>query len=214
MDKNTVAPSKIDILNSKCINLLVSLSTKSGVNVEDISLDDNETLSVFRNGETSNIPHFSSDFARNVLKICNSHIKDFEDLVKIFGFCHGTDVWTDNAEHLISNGIAFKNIIGNTEDIVDFLLSYGVDTSAAHKVMEISRRGLATRKPEARDYINSLELEYNLPHWWIESVCKIGYVFKSDRAIECTKLAFKITYFKVHYPKIFNEVYEKYTQIK
>ena len=123
-------------------------------------------------------------------------------------------MWTDNAEHLISNGIAFKNIIGNTEDIVDFLLSYGVDTSAAHKVMEISRRGLATRKPEARDYINSLELEYNLPHWWIESVCKIGYVFKSDRAIECTKLAFKITYFKVHYPKIFNEVYEKYTQIK
>lgn len=209
MDKNTVALSKIDILNSKCINLLVGLSTKSGVNVEDISLDDNETLSVFRNGETSNIPHFSSDFARNVLKICNSHIKDFEDLVKIFGFCHGTNVWSDNAECLISSDMELKNIIGTTNDIVDFLLRYGVDTFVAQRIMEMTRRGLATRKPEARDYINSLELEYNIPYWWIESVCKIGYVFKSDRAIECTKFAFKITYFKVHYPKIFNEVYEK-----
>lgn len=211
MDKNiaTSGLSKIDIYNHKILSFLNELSNITGVKLDNIPLNDKDTLKIFIDSDTLNIPYFSSDIAQKLLNSCKSHIKDFDDLVKVFGFGHGTDVWTDNAEHLISNGIAFKNIIGNTEDIVDFLLSYGVDTSAAHKVMEISRRGLATKKQEAKDYIYSLGIEYNLPHWWLESVCKIKYIFKREQAIVCTQLAFKSAYFKVHYPKVFKEFYEK-----
>ena len=51
--------------------------------------------------------------------------------------------------------------------------------------------------------------KHNIPNWYIESAEKIDYMFPKAHAIGYTMNAFKIAWYKVHYPKAFYKVYFK-----
>ena len=54
-------------------------------------------MSLFYSGEqesTYGIIGFDSDFTRNILNIVKP--KNIEELIKISGLCHGTNVWNEN----------------------------------------------------------------------------------------------------------------------
>ena len=109
----------------------------------------------------------------------------FDTLVRLSGFSHGTDVWAGNIRDLIVNNIATVNeTVGCRDDIMLYLIQKGMEPSLAFKTMEAMR-------------------DHEVPEWYIESLAKIGYLFPKAHAVAYVMMAFRIAWYKVHEPLAF-----------
>lgn len=157
------------------------------------------------------ISEFGTKFVMGMLKKID--INSFADLVKVSGLSHGTDVWQNNGEDLVTGNtrfgvIPFKDTIGCRDDIMVELMRYGLNSKSAFDIMEFVRKGKLhkgdTEKWEA--YKKEME-DCNVPEWYIWSLSKIKYMFPKAHAIAYVMSALRIAWFKVYKPLVFYKVY-------
>ncbi len=206
---------KLDMLGHDDPSMIRMLEDLTGVNAQKIPLDDPKTMSLFTSSEELGftddpilgptgavaIPEFGTSFVRGMLE--DTHPNQFDILVRLSGFSHGTDVWLGNAKDLITSGTAKVNeAIGCRDDIMIFLISKGFKDTRAFKIMEAVRKGRGL--PEgAEDEMK----EHGVPEWYIESCKKIAYLFPKAHAVAYVMMAFRIAWFKVHRPLAFYAAY-------
>ena len=210
---------KLDILGHDDPTQIRLLCEFTGKDITQISLNDKETLSLFssvkalkirgRNNKskvgTLGIPEFGTDFVRGMLM--DTRPKKFEDLIRISGLSHGTDVWLNNARDLIKNKTAtLKDVICTRDDIMHYLINKGVESFSAFKIMEKVRKGRGLTPED----IEIMKVK-NVPEWYINSCLKIKYMFPKAHAVAYVINAFRIAYCKVHYPVAF---YASYFTVK
>ena len=211
---------KLDILGHDDPTVLRMLQDLSGIDVTKIPLDDKETMAIFKSPEplgvtkeqimcetgTLGIPEFGTKFVIGML--LDTKPATFSELIKISGLSHGTDVWLGNAQDLIRNNIVdFKDVIGCRDDIMVYLMYNGLEPKKAFKIMEFVRKGKASKDPETWKTWENEMREKNIPDWFIDSCRKIKYMFPKAHAAAYVISAFRIAYFKVHYPIYYYAAY-------
>ncbi|MBN1595673.1 PolC-type DNA polymerase III [candidate division FCPU426 bacterium] len=201
---------KLDILGHDDPTSLRRLGDMTGVNVRSIPLDDPDTLKIFSGLETLRvqgdigtaigtlgIPEFGTEFVRQMLEATRPTV--FSELVRISGLSHGTDVWLNNAAELIKDKtVTLSTVISARDDIMNYLNSKGMDPEQAFQIMESVRKGKGLN-PEQEAAMR----EHNVPAWYIASCKKIKYIFPKAHAVAYCIMAFRIAYFKVHFPAAF-----------
>jgi DNA polymerase-3 subunit alpha (Gram-positive type) len=120
---------KLDILGHDNPTSLKFLERMTGVDPVKIALNDATTMSLFKNIEvveasrrpssgldlgTFGVPEFGTEFAMGMLR--DTHPTHFEELVRLSGLSHGTDVWLGNAQDLIKAGTATLSTVISTRD--------------------------------------------------------------------------------------------------
>ena len=206
---------KLDMLGHDDPSMIRMLQDITGVDPQKIPLDDPDTMSLFTTSEKLGftddpilgptgavaIPEFGTSFVRGMLE--DTHPSQFDILVRLSGFSHGTDVWLGNAKDLITSGTAKVNeAIGCRDDIMLFLISKGFKDTRAFKIMESVRKGRGL--PEgAEDEMK----EHGVPQWYIDSCKKIAYLFPKAHAVAYVMMAFRIAWYKVHRPLAFYAAY-------
>ena len=212
---------KLDILGHTDPTQLRLIQNLRGVPVvEDVPLDDKETMGIFLSPEplgvtseqimnetgTLGIPEFGTPFTIGML--IDTKPKTFAELIKISGLSHGTDVWLGNAQDLIRSGtVEFKDVIGCRDDIMVYLMYHGVEPLKAFKIMEFVRKGKASKDPETwKKHVEVME-KAGIEKWFIDSCAKIKYMFPKAHAAAYVISAFRIAYYKVHYPVIYYATY-------
>ncbi|MGM9834665.1 MAG: PolC-type DNA polymerase III [Bacilli bacterium] len=156
---------------------------------------------------TLGVPEFGTSFLLGMLE--ETKPTTFAELIKISGLSHGTDVWLGNARDLCTpdeNGVIqvpFKNVIGCRDDIMVNLIQWGLPPAKAFKIMEFVRKGKPSKDPAGWAEFASLMKEYNIPDWYIDSCRKIKYMFPKAHATAYVTSAFRIAWFKVHYPILY-----------
>ena len=204
---------KLDILGHTDPTQLRMLQDMTGVDVKTIPFDDKDTMSLFLSPNimgvtkedimndtgTIGVPEFGTNFTIGMLR--DTRPTTFAELIKISGLAHGNDVWAGNAQELIRNGICeFKETIGCRDDIMVYLIQAGMEPIKAFKIMEFVRKGKASKeKDEWAKYAEEMT-DAGIPDWYIESCRKIKYMFPKAHASAYVMSAFRIAWFKVHYP--------------
>ena len=156
---------------------------------------------------TLGVPEFGTSFLLGMLE--ETKPTTFAELIKISGLSHGTDVWLGNARDLCTpneNGVIqvpFKNVIGCRDDIMVNLIQWGLPPAKAFKIMEFVRKGKASKDPATWAEHAQYMKEHNIPEWYIESCHKIKYMFPKAHATAYVTSAFRIAWFKVHYPILY-----------
>lgn len=202
---------KLDILGHDDPTVIKAMEDMTGVHSSDILLGDADTMQLFSGLEplgvaaedigstvgTYGIPEFGTSFVRKMLEITQP--KTFAELVRISGLSHGTNVWSNNAHDLIINNTAtLKEVICTRDDIMIYLLDKGIEKKPAFNIMEHIRKGKGLTEEEV-----VLMKQADVPEWYIESCQKIKYMFPKAHAVAYVSMAFKIAWFKIHYPLAF-----------
>ncbi len=182
--------------------------------VEGIPLNDREVFKLFSGLEslhldpsqtfgqtigTTGLPEFGTQLTKDMLKDIRPQTVD--ELLKISGLSHGTDVWAGNAKDFMLGvkpgypKIPFPELIGCRDDIMVYLMSKNIPSREAFNIMEKVRKG----KGVSADH-EKLMLEYNVPKWYIESCKLIKYMFPKAHATAYVIMALRIGWFKVYRP--------------
>ena len=210
---------KLDELGHDDPTIIRHLENLTGVDAQQIPLDDPETMSLFHSckalkytGDNPNtdpilgdlgcvaVPEFGTKFVRGMVK--ETHPSTFAELVSISGLSHGTDVWLGNAAELVRKGIPLSGCICCRDDIMNYLILQGVQPKLSFKTMESVRKG----KGLTEEMENAMN-EQHVPEWYIDSCKKIKYMFPKAHAVAYVMMAFRIAWFKVHRPLAFYSAY-------
>ncbi len=198
---------KLDILGHVDPTAMRLLQDISGIDVTTIPMNDEKVMSIFNTTNELNIddryytektgaaglPEFGTPFVRKMLEVTKPN--SFSELLIISGLSHGTDVWANNAENLIEEGILLNEVIGCRDDIMTFLIQKGLKDKDAFDIMESVRKGRGLNPR----WLNIMR-ENDVPEWYIESCEKIKYMFPKAHAVAYVIMAVRIAWFKVYYP--------------
>ncbi len=206
---------KLDMLGHDDPTMIRMMEDMTGVDAKTIPLDDRDTMSIFTTSKVLGyendkllgptgavaVPEFNTRFTRQVL--LDNNPTTLDDLVRISGYTHGTDVWLGNAKELIVSGKARPDqTIGCRDDIMLYLISCGLPEKRAFKIMESVRKGRGLPEGAEEEMIAA-----GVPSWYIGSCKKIKYLFPKAHAVAYVMMAFRISWFKVNYPLAFYAAY-------
>lgn len=206
---------KLDILGHDDPTAMRMFEDITGLDPKDIPQDDPETMKIFSSVAplrttlealdcdvgSIGIPEFGTTFVRGMLM--ETRPTTMDELLRISGLSHGTDVWLGNARDMVLGGVAtLSEVICTREDIMHTIMNMGGEASISFKTMESVRKGRGLTEEMEQNLTN-----LHAPDWFVNSLRKIKYLFPRAHAAAYVMMSFRTAYYKVHYPLAFYSVY-------
>ena len=191
---------------AQAVNLL---GQATGVRPEEIDLSDREVKYRLLGGDFdfSCMHPKLAEFLKQAYTIVQP--SNYNELLKLIGMAHGTQVWKNNAEDLIKDDVTDLSEIPATRDEVfvwmrDMMQEVGIyDTGFAYNISDNARRGYYAENG-MDEY--TLDILRNYGGWLGDYVLTVRYM--STKALSVMELHYIIllTWYQTYYPKQYAEV--------
>lgn len=197
---------RIDIVTYDAFDELYAMENAANASLSSIPLNDPAVLSrLFSEAfwddleqmPDMRVPRLRGEMMRQLLR--ETHPKDFDDLVRLFGLSHSTNGWRGNAETLIREGAAtLKEVITCREDILRDLTARNVPYDIACEIMSAAGKGQIEAGKIPLRWGEEMH-RTRTPPWYVRSMINAGYYFSRAQAV-CDALAiYRITWGMAHH---------------
>ena len=187
-----------DILPHTMFTKLKRMEEATGVSARSIKLEDIDMFSFFMDDDFKGLP-FDGELVRRISDAVFP--SRFSDLVKVLGFAHGRNVWTDNGENLAGTVCYPENVIAHRDDVMLTLIEHGIDRKTAFDTAEMVRKG------EAESHLTKEQegtlLNHGIPAWYIDSMKKVKYLFPKAHSTEYAMNYLRMIWYKINTPEAF-----------
>lgn len=194
--------TKFDVLSHSMYTKLKRMEEMTGVSAKTIRFSEIDIRRFFSNDSTLGVPlgiAYNGYFAQRISDAAAP--ARFSDLVRNYGFAHGTNVWTENGEVLAAAGVPPKDLIAAREDVMLTLRRHGIDRKTSFELAEMVRIGKAGKRLTAKQ--EALLREHGVPDWYIASMKKVSYLFPKAHATEYVTNYLRMIWYKIYRPTAF-----------
>ena len=196
---------------AQAVNLL---GQATGVRPEEIDLSDCEVKYRLLGGDFSCMNPKLAEFLKQAYMIVQP--SNHDELLKLIGMAHGTQVWKNNAEDLIKDDVADLSEIPATRDELymdlrlDTIIYHQYDKGLALDVTDKARKGYYFEHG-MNDYTAETLRKLCYDEWFIDYLLSVLYL--STKALSVMELHYIIllTWYQTYYPKHYGCVMNKGT---
>ncbi len=197
---------KYDVLRSPETDLLNRLQKITGVKGDSIKTNDSDILKLFIDEGFSFLPNHRGNIEGiETSGLSNTGISCFSDLVAISAMLHGSCIWENNIKLIRKDGIRIKDLISSRDDVMQALISKGMQREQSYMIMNRVRKG----KGLTAEMENAMR-SAGVPAWFVDTCKKVRYLFPKAHAVEYTLLYWKLAYYKLNFPDIYQTMIDDY----
>jgi DNA polymerase-3 subunit alpha (Gram-positive type) len=193
--------------NALCLPWLEQLSKlekATGVAARTIPLDDPRMYALFSGDDVEGLPDFDNEIVAKVMHLLQP--RNFCELVKGIGMLHGTNVWSENGEYLLADGVPLAALPATRDDIFNDIARVS-DRETAYRYSEGIRKNFFEKgKFTEEDTARFAEITRPLGDWYVAYCTNIRYMFPKAHAAEYALATLRLAWFKKYYPEQFRDV--------
>ena len=202
---------RITLVPEKMLDKYRELEKATGFKMKDISFNEQSlAFCRFMDCDIQGIPHFDNGFVKSVWNTINP--KSYDDLLKIVGFAHSTNVWKNNADVLFhEHKLSLHEIPAFREDLYEMicetLYKKGIyDEGFAYEVADKTMRGYYARIGgiDEDTMLALLDLGFDID--FIYFLSDINYMFPKAHGIAYLREAIAMMFYKTKFNKEYNEI--------
>ena len=178
------------------------LMDTTAIPFEEVQFDSKEVLEEIRKCNTEGVIGLRAEFITDMLK--KFHPESFYELIHLSGLSH------IDSEKLIRDSTSLSNIFAYRDDVFNYVQekmnAKGLtDTGFAYKVMKDTYRGIYSQNGVPYDIQFNLKA-IGMDDSFIKSISSVRYLFCKTYGITSIKLGATLMWYKMYYPKEFNEI--------
>lgn len=202
---------RITLVPEKTLDKYRELEKATGFKMKDIGSDE-QSLAFFRFMECDirGIPHFDNRFVMNIWNTIRP--QSYDDLLKLIGLAHSTNVWNHNAEILFEeHRKSFHEIPAYREDlhgmICERLHKKGIyDEGLAYEVADKTMRGDYAKDGGVDEDTMSALLNIGFDMDFVHFLSEINYMFTKAQGVSYLHEAIAMMFYKTKFNKEYNEI--------
>jgi DNA polymerase-3 subunit alpha (Gram-positive type) len=195
----------------KTLDKYRKLEVATGFKMKDIGTEEySEVYFKFMKGDIKGIPLFDNSYMRELWKTINP--QSYDDLLKMIGFAHSTNVWSENAEHLCKeHRLSLREIPAFREELFQMLSEHlrkkGIyDTGLAFEVMDKAYRGYYAKLGSVDEETVLALLQLDVDMDYIFFLEKINYMFSKAHGASYLCDAIAMMFYKIKFNKEYLEI--------
>lgn len=190
------------------------LEKATGFKMKDIGFEE-QSLAFFEfmEGDIQGIPHLDNNFIKALWE--KTDPESYDDILKLIGLAHSTNVWKDNAEKLFEeHRMSFREIPAYREELYEMLVEKlrknGVyDDGFAYEVTDKAMRGYYARNGGIDEGTMSALSDLGFDMDFIFFLSEINYMFPKAHGIAYLREAIEMMVYKIKFNKEYNEIMAK-----
>lgn len=187
------------------------LEVATGYRMKDIGeLEFSFVYPHFWDGLFDGIPNLDTDFLRDIFNATQP--TTFDEMLKLIGFAHGTNVWKENGEKYSKVGrLSLREMPAYREDVYEMIFeklrSNGIyDVGLAYEVAENVRRGYYAKNGgiDEETMLSLVDIGFDMD--FILFLENINYMFPKAHGIAYLRDAIRMMFYKLRYEKEYSAI--------
>ena len=164
----------------------------------------------FMEGNIQEIPQLDSEYVSDIMSTVKP--QSYDDLLKVIGFAHSTNVWKENAEYLYKeHRLSLREIPAFREELFQMLSEclrkHGIyDIGLAFEVTDKAYRGYYAKVGGVDEETALALLGLDIDVDYIFFLEKINYMFTKAHGVSYLLDAIRMMYYKTHYEQEYERV--------
>lgn len=202
---------RITLVPYRMLDKYRELEKATGIKMNDIGVNEySDAFFQFVEGNIQGIPQLDSDYVSDIMSTIKP--QSYDDLLKVIGFAHSTNVWKENAEYLYKeHRLSLREIPAFREELFQMLSEYlrknGIfDTGLAFEVTEKAYRGYYAKVGgvDEETVLSLLQLDVDMDYiFFLE---KINYMFTKAHGVSYLRDAIAMMFYKTKFNKEYIEI--------